>query len=337
MADPGAMALGGAERAAILLLSLGEEGAADILRHLGPKEVQKVGTTMAALSDVSAGQVSGVIKRFLDDVGQHTALGIDSANYLRSALTQALGDDKAKSVIDRILLGGRSQGLESLKWMEPRAIGEMIRYEHPQIIALVLAYLDGDLSAEVLAQFDESVRVNVMMRVATLETVQPAALAELNEILERQVSGPASAQGAALGGPKAAAGILNHVDSDLNAQIMQALKEAEPELEQQIQDMMFVFEDLGGVADTAIQTLLREVSSESLLLALKAADPPLQEKFLSNMSKRAAEMLRDDMEAKGPVRVSEVEEAKREVVGIARRLSDEGQIMLDAGGGEDFV
>jgi flagellar motor switch protein FliG len=330
--------LGGAERAAVLLVSLGEEVAAEILRHMGPKEVQRVGSTIATLKDVGTEQVDGVLEDFLESIGRHTSLGVDSENYLRKTLMQALGEDKAGAVIDRILLGGNVHGLESLKWMEARTVAEMIRLEHPQIIAIILAYLDGDQAAGVLSQLDEKTRVDVLMRVATLDAVQPAALAELNAILERQIAGSANVQSANVGGAKVAAEILNFVDTSIEAELMDQLKETNAELGQEIQDLMFVFDNLAGLDDAAVQTLLREVSSENLLLALKGADESMKEKFFKNMSKRAAEMMRDDLEAKGPVRVSEVESAQKEIVSIARRLADEGQLALGTkGGAEEFV
>ena len=337
MPDAVLAGLAGADRAAILLLSLGEGTAAEVLRHMGPKDVQTVGASMAALTDVSAEQMQGVLNLFLDNVGRHTALGIDSEKYLRGALMQALGEDKAGAIIDRIMVGSSAFGLESLKWMEPRAIAEMIRFEHPQIIALILAYLEGDSSAAILQELSPKVRVDVMMRVATLDAIQPAALAQLNEVLERQVSGASSMQSARIGGTKTAANIFNFIDSSVEVELMDALKGADPELGQEIQELMFVFDNLNELEDTALQALLREVSSESLMLALKGADEPIKEKFFANMSKRAAEMMRDDLEAKGPVRVSEVEVAQKEIVGIARRLADEGQIALGGKGGEDFV
>ncbi len=327
----------GLDRAAILLLSLGESHAVEILKHMGPKEVQKLGGAMAALSDVSQEQMDGVLMNFLESVGRHTALGMDSESYVRTVLVDALGEDKAGNVIDRILLGGNAQGLESLKWMEPRAVVEVIRAEHPQIIAIVLSYLDGDQSGEVLALLPENMRVDIMMRIATLDSVQPGALQELNIMLEKQLSGASNIQSAAVGGVKRAANLLNFVDASVSSALMEKMTEADADLSQSIQDQMFVFDNLIEVDDAGFQTLLREVSSESLLLAMKGADEGMKDKFFNNMSKRAAEMMRDDLEAKGPVRLSEVEGAQKEIVTIARRLADDGEIMLGGQGGEEFV
>ncbi len=327
----------GLDRAAILLLSLGEEHAVEILKHMGPKEVQKLGGAMASLSDVSQEQMDGVLMNFLESVGRHTALGMDSEGYVRTVLIDALGKDKAGNVIDRILLGGNAQGLESLKWMEPRAVVEVIRAEHPQIIAIVLSYLDGDQAGEILSLLPENLQVDIMMRIATLDSVQPGALQELNLMLEKQLSGASNVQSAAVGGVKRAANLLNFVEGSVSSALMEKMAETDSDLSQLIQDQMFVFENLIEVDDAGFQTLLREVSSENLLLAMKGAEEEMKEKFYKNMSKRAAEMMRDDLEAKGPVRLSEVEGAQKEIVTIARRLADDGEIMLGGQGGEEFV
>ncbi len=330
-------ALDGASRAAILLLSLGEQGAAQVLQHMGPKEVQRLGSVMATTKNVSQSQANEVLKEFLELAGQHTALGIDSEAYVRSALVQALGEDRANGLMERILLGGSGHGLDTLKWMEPRAVAEMIRSEHPQIMAIVLSYLDSDHAAAILAQLPQRVRVEVVLRIATLEVVQPAALETLNEMLEKQVSGTSSVRTSTVGGPKIAAEILNFTDSTVEGEILDQLKETDEELGQQIQDLMFVFDNLRELDDKGMQVVLREVSSDSLLLALKGTDDALKEKVFKNMSKRAGEMLREDLEAKGPVRVSEVEAAQKEILSIARRLADEGQISLGSKGGEELI
>ena len=329
--------LDGSQMAAILLMTLGEDDAAQVLKHMGPKEVQKVGSTMATLNDVSTDQVSGVLSELLQTISAHTALGVDSEGYIRRVLNQALGDEKAGGIIDQILLGGNANGLESLKWMEARTVAEMIRNEHPQIIAIVLSYLDSDQSAAILGLLPVRTRVDVLMRVATLDAVQPAAINELNQVLEEQVSGTSNIQTASVGGLRTAAEILNFVDTSIESELMDQVNELDADIGQQIQDLMFVFDNLIDLDTTGIQTLMREVSSESLLLALKAADEPMKEKFFAGMSKRAAEMLRDDLESKGPVRLSEVEEAQKEIVTLARRLADEGQIVLGGKGAEEFI
>ncbi|MCY0966040.1 flagellar motor switch protein FliG [Parathalassolituus penaei] len=332
MPDNDASKLSRVERAAILLMSLGEKDAAEILKHMGPKEVQKVGTAMATLSNINQSQVEGVVSEFLEAVSGQTGMGLGSDEYIRNMLTQALGADKAGALIDRILLGGNTSGLDSLKWMEPRQVADLIRHEHPQIQAIVVSYLDPDQSAEILSNFDDKVRLDIIMRVASLEAVQPAALKELNDILERQFSGKGGSQTTSMGGVKVAANIVNLVDSTMAAELLERITEIDEDLGTQIQDLMFVFDNLADVDDRGIQALMREVSSDLLVLALKGADPLVQEKIFKNMSKRAAELLRDDLENKGPVKVSEVEGAQKEILTIARRLADAGEIVLGGGG-----
>lgn len=331
--------LPGVERAAVLLLSIGEQYASEVLKHMGPKEVQKLGSAMATMTNLTKVQVSEVLTNFCEMVDNQTALGVGSEDYIRTVLVKALGEDKAGGVIDRILLGSNSKGLEALKWMDARAVAEVIRLEHPQIIAIVLAYLDSDQSAEVLALFPERVRVDVLMRIATLDGIQPSALHELNEIMEKQFSGNSTnnVKSSSVGGVKTAANILNNMDSGIETVLLEKVKEADADLGQKIQDLMFVFENLLDVDDRGIQSLLREVSSDNLLLALKGADQTMRDKIYKNMSKRAAEILRDDLEVKGPVRLSEVEAAQKEILTVARRMADAGELMLGGKGGEEYV
>jgi flagellar motor switch protein FliG len=325
------------DKAAVLLLSLGEADAAQVLRHLAPKEVQKVGTAMAQLRNVQRNQIEQVMGEFVEIVGDQTSLGVGSDGYIRKMLTQALGEDKAGGLIDRILLGGNTSGLDSLKWMEPRAVADVIRYEHPQIQAIVVAYLDPDQAGEVLSHFDHKVRLDIVLRVSSLNTVQPAALKELNLILEKQFSGNSNTTRATLGGVKRAADIMNYLDSSVEGQLMDAIRDVDEDLSSQIEDLMFVFDNLADVDDRGIQVLMREVSSDVLVMALKGADEAIKEKIFKNMSKRAGELLRDDLEAKGPVRISEVEGAQKEILTIARRMAEAGEIVLGGKGGEEMV
>jgi flagellar motor switch protein FliG len=326
----------GAQRAAILLLTLGEQDAAEVLKHLSARDVQAVGQAMAVLTSVSREQVDKVLTRLHDDMGSQTALGVGTEDYIRKILTNALGETKAGNLIDRILLGRSSKGLESLKWMEGRAIAEMVGQEHPQIIALVLAHLEHDQAAEVLGYLPGRVRSDAIMRIATLDGVQPHALNELDEIMERQFSGNTNKlKSASVGGLKAAANILNAMESTREAELMAAIRSHDPGLGSKIEDLMFVFDDLVELDDRSMQALLREVPSPRLIVALKGAEPSIREKMFANMSKRAADMLRDDLEVAGPVRVSEVDAAQKEILGIARRLADAGQITL--GGSDDLV
>lgn len=324
------------EQAAILLMTLGEKEAAEVLKHMGPKEVQRVGAAMSKVSNIEQTAVQQVLGNFMEQVQTLTGIGVGSDNYIRNMLVTALGEDKAHGLIDRILLGGNTTGLDTLKWMEPRSVADIIRNEHPQIQAIVIAYLDSDQAAEIMTYFNDNVRLDIMMRVSSLDTVQPSALQELNDILEKQFSGSSGSQTTAMGGFKCAAEIVNNLDSSIASDLLESIKEVDEDTGNQIQDLMFVFDNLREVDDRGIQALLREVSSELLIVALKGADNDLQEKIFANMSSRAAELLRDDLEAKGPVKVSEVEGAQKEILLIARRLADSGEINL-GGGGEQMV
>ena len=326
----------GVERAAILLMSLGEAEAAEVLKHMSAKDVQKVGAAMATLANVTRERATDVMDRFVLELDEQTSLGVGADDYVRRVLVNALGADKATGVIDRILLGRNSKGLEALKWMETRAVAEIIRNEHPQIMAIVLAYLDPDQAADVIAQLPERMRSDVLMRIARLDGIQPQALRELDEIMEKQFSGGNNLKSSSVGGVKVAATILNLMDSSAEQLIIGKIGEVDQGLAQGIQDLMFVFDDLAEVDDRSIQTLLREISSETLGLALKGADPRVRDKILNNMSKRAAEMLVEDMEAKGPAKLSDVEGAQKEVLAVARRLADAGTIVL-GGKGEAMV
>jgi flagellar motor switch protein FliG len=340
MADNGGnapvTAASGPERAAILLMSLGENEAAQVLKHLGAKDVQKVGQAMASLSNVTRERATAVVERFVDELENQTSIGVGADDYVRRVLVGALGEDKASGLIDRILLGRNSKGLEALKWMETRAVADLVRNEHPQIVAIVLAYLDPDQAAEVLAQLPERMRSDVLMRIARLDGIQPAALRELDEIMEKQFTGGGNMKSSSVGGIKVAASILNLMDSTVEGQIISTISESDADLGTRIQDLMFVFDDLAEVDDRGVQALLREANNEMLCLALKGADPRVRDKFTKNMSKRAAEMLAEDMEAKGPVRLADVEAAQKEILVAARRLAEAGEIVL-GGKGEEFV
>jgi flagellar motor switch protein FliG len=326
----------GTERAAILLLTLGEQEAAQVLKHMGAKEVQRIGAAMSKLSNVSREEVHGVITQFNTSVESETSVGVGTDEFLRKVLVDALGHDKAASIIDRINIGRSTKGLEALKWMDARAVAELIRLEHPQIIAIVLAYLDADQSAEVLTYLPANMRSDVVVRIATLDGVQPSALNELDDIMEKQFAGKSSAKTSAMGGAKAAANIINLLEPSQEGMIMEQIAKADQALGARIQDLVFVFDNLLELDDRSMQELMRQVPSDRLLLALKGADDDLKEKIFKNMSQRAAEMLKDDLEAKGPVRISEVEGAQREILQIARKLAESGAIAL-AGKGEAYV
>jgi len=316
------------DQAAILLLSLGEGEAGEVLRHLSPKEVQNVGAAMTSLKEVDQKGVAAVVRKFALELTSVTGLGVDSDNYIRNMLVGALGEDKANGLIDRILMGGNTAGLDSLKWMEPRSVADLITNEHPQIQAIVIAYLDADHSAQVLALLDEPVRLEIMMRVAMLDSIHPNALQELNNILERQFSGQAGAHTQQMGGHKVAAEIMNNLDTTTEQSLMESIKQVDLDTGEKIQDLMFVFDDLVELEDRSIQTILKEVATDGLIIALKGATEPLKTKIFSNMSARAAELLKDDLEAKGPVKVSDVEQAQREILMVVRRLEESGEIVL---------
>jgi len=327
----------GTERAAIFLLSLGEQEATEVMKHMGAKDVQRIGAAMTQLQNVSRTDVSKVLSDFNLSVEGQTSLGVGVDEYLRKVLIGALGEDKARGVIDRILFGRSSKGLEALKWMDPRAVAELIRQEHPQIIAIVMAYLDSDQAAEVLNHFPDPLRADVVLRVATLDGIQPTALHELDEVIEKQFAGRTGGmKTSVLGGVKSAANILNFMDSSAEANVVALISKADEALGTRIQDLMFVFDDISEIDDRGMQEVLRAVPSDKLLLAIKGADEPLKAKIFKNMSQRAAEMLKDDLEAKGPVRLSEVEAAQKEILAIVRKMSEAGTIQL-GGKGEEFV
>jgi len=334
---PDASAINGVQRAAVLLLSLGEADAAEVLKHMDPKEVQKIGIAMATMSGISRDQVEKVMDEFNNELGSKTSLGVGADDYIRNVLVQALGADKAGGLIDRILLGRNTTGLDTLKWMDPRAVADLVRNEHPQIIAIVMAHLDSDQAAEALKLLPERVRADVLMRIATLDGIPPNALNELNEIMERQFSGNQGLKSSNVGGVKVAANILNFMDSGQDQGVLAAIGKIDAELSTRIQDLMFVFDNLVELEDRALQTLLREVSGDRLGLALRGADIKVREKITKNMSQRAAEILLEDMEARGPVRLADVEGAQKEILTIVRRLADEGVISLGGAGAEAMV
>jgi flagellar motor switch protein FliG len=327
----------GVQDAAIFLMSLGEEEAAEVFKHLSPKEVQRLGESIARMRTVSRERVDAVLDKFTAEAASQSLLVSDTDNYVRSVLKRALGDDKASLLIDRILQGGDVSGIESLKWMDPLSVAELLRNEHPQILAAILVHLDTDQASEVLKHFTERARNEVMLRIATLEGIQPTALKDLNEALYQVLAGGDKIRKSSLGGVKTAAEIINLLGSTLEASVVDSIRENDPDLAQRIMDKMFTFEDLTKLDNKSVQTVLKEVSSDSLVIALKGASAELKELILANMSSRAAEGLREDLESRGPVRLSEVESQQKDILKIVRRLSDEGQIVLGGGGDDAFV
>ncbi len=325
----------GTQRAAVLMLLLGEQQAAEIIRFLNPKEVQALGAAMVSVADLSQEAVNAVLDQFVATIKKQTSLGLGTTDYVEKVLKRALGDDKAASVLGRIMPGQGSKGLDILSWMDARAIAEMIRGEHPQVTAIILSVLENSVAADVLNYLPAESRSEIIQRVASLETVQPLAMEELEAIMKKQFSNNSSAQSSSFGGIKAAAKIMNFTKTELEASVMGGLAELDADLMQKIQDNMFTFDNLVGVDNRGIQVLMRNVEPDLLMIAMKGANDGVKDKFFGNMSERARGMFRDDMEAKGPLRIADVEEAQKSIMRIARKLSDAGELVL--GGGEDFV
>lgn len=327
----------GLEDSAILLMSLGEEQAAEVLKLLQPKEVQRLGETIAKMKTVPRDRVSQVLSRFSEDAADQSLLVSDTDEYVKAVLRKALGEDKANLLIDRILQGSDVSGIESLKWMDPGSVAELLRNEHPQIVAAILVHLDFDQASAVVKHFTDRQRNEVMVRIATLDGIQPSALKDLNEVLSKVLAGGDKMRKASLGGPKTAAEIINMLGGNLETSVIDFIREADADLAQKIQDNMFTFDDLMKIDDKGIQALLKEVQSESLIIALKGATPELRDRIFQNMSSRAAETLREDLDSRGPVRVSEVEAEQKEMLKTVRRLAEEGQIVLVGGGDDQFL
>jgi flagellar motor switch protein FliG len=327
----------GIENAAILLMSLGEEHAGEVFKHLAPKEVQRVGETIARMKSITHDRLNQVLDKFREVAGDKSMLVEDTDEYVRSVLKRALGEDKANLLLDRILQGADVSGIESLKYMEPSAVAELMRHEHPQIVAAILVHLESDHAAEVLKVFSERQRNEVLVRVATLDGIQPSAMRDLNEVLNQVLAGSDRAKKSNLGGVKPAAEILNMLGATLETSVLDYIRANDNDLAQKILDNMFTFDDLERLDDRGIQSLLKEIQTESLVIALKGATPELREKIFKNMSTRAAEALREDLEARGPVRVSEVEAEQKELLKVVRRLSDEGVIVIGGGGDDEFL
>ncbi|MFT7774921.1 flagellar motor switch protein FliG [Roseateles sp.] len=327
----------GTESAAILLMSLGEEEASEVFKHLTPKEVQALGETIAKLKVIKRAQVEEVLDKFDQVADAHSTLVTDTDEYVRAVLRKALGEDKANLLLERILQGGDVSSIESLKWMDASSVAELLRNEHPQIIAAILAHLDFDQTSSVLKLFPERGRNEVLIRIATLDGIQPTALKDLNEVMSQILAGGERMKKSSLGGAKTAAEIINMMGSSVEASVLDYIREADSDLAQKIMDNMFTFDDVNKIDDRGIQAMLKEVQSESLIVALKGASADLREKIFRNMSTRAAEALREDLESRGPVRLSEVEAEQKEMLKIVRRLVDEGQIVLAGGGDDQFV
>ena len=325
------------EKISILLLSLREEVAADLLKMLDNQIVQQIGMQMANMSNFSQEKIRAVHNLFLTDIQKYSVIGADSENFVKRTLTYALGKDQAGNIIDQITSNSNSKGLDALKWMDSKQVAGIIKDEHPQIQSIVLSYLPSEQAADVMSLFDEDKRVELTMRIAKLEELQPSALQELSFIMEQQFMSHMGGQSAKLGGVKAIAKIINNLDTSVESEILDRVREEDEDLAQEIQDLMFTFDNLEDVDDKGIQALLREVSQDVLIKAIKGASERLKGKFFKNLSKRAADLMKDDLEASSPIRVSEVEQAQKEILAIARKLADDGQIILATGSADEFL
>jgi flagellar motor switch protein FliG len=327
----------GTRKSAILLMSLGEERAGDVLKLLPQSAVQALGAAMASLTQVKRNEVSEVLDEFRLETEQYSALHLDSGSYLRAVLNKALGSDRAADVLDNIFQSNESAtGIERLNQLEATEVVELIGDEHPQIITTLLVHMDRSKAADVLEQLPERVRHDAILRVATFGGVQPAALKELTDVLSDMLGGE-GVKRSRLGGIRAAAEIINMMGSAQEENVIKHVREHDAVLAQKMIDEMFLFENLLDLEDRSIQLLLKEIESESLIIALKGAPQELRDKFLKNMSQRAAEMLLEDIEVRGPVRVSQVEAEQKSILQIVRRLADAGEIVLGGQGNDAYV
>ncbi|WP_391529047.1 flagellar motor switch protein FliG [Photorhabdus akhurstii] len=330
------MSLNGTEKSAVMLMTLGEDQAAEVFKHLNSREVQQLSITMAGMRQISNQQLVDVLAEFEEDAGQYAALSINASDYLRSVLIKALGEERASSLLEDILESRETTtGIETLNFMEPQMAADMIREEHPQIIATILVHLNRGQAADILALFDDKSRNDIMLRIATFGGVQPAALAELTEVLNNLLDGQ-NLKRSKMGGIRTAAEIINLMKSQQEENVIEAMRAYDNELAQKIIDEMFLFENLIDVDDRSIQRLLQEITTDSLLIALKGCNQQLRDHFLNNMSQRAAEIMRDDLANRGPVRMSQVESEQKAILLIVRRLAESGEIILN-GGDDSYV
>jgi flagellar motor switch protein FliG len=329
--------LAGTQRAAILLMSLGEQEAANVLKQLDAREVQKLGIAMAELREVSREQMSSVLDKFIGIADAKANIAGGSPDFVRRVLTQAVGKNKADMLLDRVSAGQTGQGIEALKWMEAKAVAQIIGGEHPQIAAIVLSHLEAEQAAAILPLLNDDLRTEVLMRIASLNEVPQTALTELDQLVEKQANAAPPAALRRVGGARTVANILNALERDKSGEELGKIEKADGEMHQKIKDLLFIFDNLLDVDDRGIQALLRDVSSDTLAVALRGAEPEVQEKIFKNMSKRAAEILKDDMEARGPVKLTDVEAAQKEIIVIAQRMAEEGTISLGGKGAGEFV
>ena len=329
--------LNGAQRAAVFLLSLGEEAAASIMQHMDPKEVQSVGRAMTELSAVSSDNLTQVIGNFVESLSTGSAVGSNPKEYVKNTLNKALGETKGRRMTNRILDGQDAKGMDALKWMDAQSVAMILKHEHPQIVAIVLSSLDSEHAAEVVKYFPEDDVPEIMIRVAQLDAIHPAALAELDELLQKQIVDIAPTPPSRVVGPQLAADIIGYFDSNVEAEVLDRLTEEDEDMGNHVRDLMFIFDNLLSITDRDMQRLLQEVGQEKLVIALKGASEDMRDKITSNMSSRARDMLLEDLELMGPVKLSEVEDVQKEILQVAINLAADGTIALGSKSGEEYV
>ena len=329
--------LNGAQRAAVFLVSLGEEAAASIMQHMDPKEVQSVGRAMTELSSVSSDNLTQVIGNFVESLSTGSAVGSNPKEYVKNTLNKALGETKGRRMTNRILDGQDAKGMDALKWMDAQSVAMILKHEHPQIVAIVLSSLDSEHAAEVVKYFPEDDVPEIMIRVAQLDAIHPAALAELDELLQKQIVDIAPTPPSRVVGPQLAADIIGYFDSNVEAEVLDRLTEEDEDMGNHVRDLMFIFDNLLSVTDRDMQRLLQEVGQEKLVIALKGASEDMRDKITSNMSSRARDMLLEDLELMGPVKLSEVEDVQKEILQVAINLAADGTIALGSKSGEEYV
>jgi len=329
--------LNGAQRAAVFLLSLGEEAAASIMQHMDPKEVQSVGRAMTELSAVSSDNLTQVIGKFVESLSTGSAVGSNPKEYVKNTLNKALGETKGRRMTNRILDGQDAKGMDALKWMDAQSVAMILKHEHPQIVAIVLSSLDSEHAAEVVKYFPEDDVPEIMIRVAQLDAIHPAALAELDELLQKQIVDIAPTPPSRVVGPQLAADIIGYFDSNVEAEVLDRLTEEDEDMGNHVRDLMFIFDNLLSVTDRDMQRLLQEVGQEKLVIALKGASEDMRDKITSNMSSRARDMLLEDLELMGPVKLSEVEDVQKEILQVAINLAADGTIALGSKSGDEYV
>ena len=329
--------LNGAQRAAVFLLSLGEEAAASIMQHMDPKEVQSVGRAMTELSSVSSENLTQVIGNFVESLSTGSAVGSNPKEYVKNTLNKALGETKGRRMTNRILDGQDAKGMDALKWMDAQSVAMILKHEHPQIVAIVLSSLDSEHAAEVVKYFPEDDVPEIMIRVAQLDAIHPAALAELDELLQKQIVDIAPTPPSRVVGPQLAADIIGYFDSNVEAEVLDRLTEEDEDMGNHVRDLMFIFDNLLSITDRDMQRLLQEVGQEKLVIALKGASEDMRDKITSNMSSRARDMLLEDLELMGPVKLSEVEDVQKEILQVAINLAADGTIALGSKSGEEYV